>query len=175
MRREGKKQGDAGARRRFLPGNFGAAGDPIRPPWSWDEKDFLAACTRCDACASVCPKGIIVRGLGGFPEVDFSRGECSFCGDCAQSCRPGALVRAHHGSTPWLLKAAITPRCIAHKRVICSRCGDACARRAIRFRPGAGTVPVPEVDRTQCKGCGACLAWCSVSAIVIRQPARAPA
>lgn len=175
MQREGEKWGDAVAQRRFLHGDFAKGGNPIRPPWSWDEEDFLAACTRCDACVAVCPTRIIVRGRGGFPEVDFSRGECTFCGDCAQSCRPGALVRSHHGSTPWLLKAAITQDCLAHNKVVCSSCGDACATRAIRFRPRAGGVPLPAVDRTLCRGCGACLVWCSVSAIVIRRPAGVPA
>ncbi|MBI2320258.1 MAG: ferredoxin-type protein NapF, partial [Betaproteobacteria bacterium] len=126
-----------------------------------------AACTRCDACVRACLGKIIVRGGDGFPRIDFAHGECTFCGDCVGACAPGALVRAHQGSTPWLLKAAITQNCLAYKELSCSSCGDTCSRRAIRFRSREGAIPVPEVDRRLCKGCGACLAWCAVAAITV--------
>lgn len=172
MRHEpGKKAGPA-VERQLPPNILGAARDPIRPPWSWDEADFVAACTRCDACAKACPTGIIVRGSDGLPQIDFTRGECTFCGECVASCHPGALVRAHQGSTPWLLKAAITQGCLAFRKISCYSCSDSCSRRAIRFRLRGGGIPVPEVDRRSCKGCGACLAWCSVSAITLNSAAR---
>ena len=33
----------------------------IRPPFAISELEFLLACTRCDACISVCPHDVIFR------------------------------------------------------------------------------------------------------------------
>ena len=165
MRHEWKKLGAPTAPQAFARGLLRTESDPIRPPWSWKEEDFVATCTRCDACAKACPGGIIVRGSDGFPEIDFTHGACTFCGDCVSACEPGALVRAHQGSTPWLLKATITQDCRAMHQVACFTCGDSCAKGAIRFQASDGGTAVPEIDRRLCKGCGACLAMCSASAI----------
>ena len=62
------------SRRQFLRGDFSGRDMPLRPPWALREREFAQRCTRCDACNDACPTGIIVRGQGGFPEVDFSRG-----------------------------------------------------------------------------------------------------
>ena len=51
----------------------------IRPPWSVNEADFTDKCTRCGDCILVCETQIIVKGDGGFPEIQFDKGECTFC------------------------------------------------------------------------------------------------
>jgi ferredoxin-type protein NapF len=166
MRLGWKKLGAPTASRTFARGLTKAENDPIRPPWSWNENDFVASCTRCNECASACPSAIIVRGKDGFPEIDFTRGACTFCGDCVNVCEPGALVRAHQGSTPWLIKATITGTCLARDQLACFGCGDSCASGAIRFQSRDGRL-VPEVDNGLCNGCGACVGWCLSSAIRI--------
>ena len=167
MRHESKKLDAPTASRAVARGLFRAEGNPIRPPWSWNEDDFVAACTRCDKCTRACSSKIIVRGSDGFPEIDFTRGSCTFCGDCVSACEPRALVRAHQGSTPWLIKAKITQDCLARNQVACFGCGESCERGAIRFLSRDGGTAVPEIDRKLCKGCGACLSGCSASAIKV--------
>src|SRR5574338_593991 len=78
----------------------------VKTPRAGAEADFTARCSRCGDCLSACPTGILRKGEGGFPVVDFSRGECTFCGDCVNACMPGALHRLD-GQAPWSLSARI--------------------------------------------------------------------
>jgi ferredoxin-type protein NapF len=156
------------SRREFLRGRFGGSPTRSSPPWAVEQ--FFAACTRCDACAESCPSGIIVRGSGGFPEVDFSRGECTLCGDCASACRDGALQRGTD-TMPWSIKAHIGPACLARNEVVCRSCGDSCAPHAIHFRPRSGGAYLPEIDAAVCNGCGACFSSCPANAIAMHADA----
>ena len=150
-------------RRQFLRGRVAQGEAKPRPPWAAPEDTFLARCTRCDACIDDCPEHILVRGPGGLPEVDFTRGGCTFCGACVDACEPHALERT--AAAPWPLKASIGPSCLALNRVVCSACAGRCEARAICFRPALGAAPTPAIDRDRCTGCGACVAVCPVSAI----------
>ena len=160
------------SRARFLRGDFSGRRQPIRPPWAIPEDRFVARCTRCDACLLACSPGVIVRGSGGFPQVDFSRGECTFCGRCADACGEGAFApRAQ--TAPWHWVARIGEGCLAVRRVVCRSCGDACEARAIRFRLEAGGAGWPVMDGAACSGCGACVSVCPAGAIDMTE--RAPA
>lgn len=149
--------------RRRLLGVRVPDGAPFRPPWSLPETDFLARCTRCDACVAACPAGLLQRGDGGFPVADFAAASCSFCAACATACLPGAIARTS-GAAPWSYHAVIGESCLAAQNVECRVCGERCEHGAIRFRPRLGGVPLPEVNDS-CTGCGACLAPCPVAAI----------
>jgi len=149
-----------------MRGDFKARRRPQRPPWALAEDAFVDACSRCGACAPVCPTRIIVMARG-YPEVDFKRGECTFCGACAAACRDGALSRAEAQTPPWEIKAHIADHCLARRGVECRVCGDPCAVEAIRFSPRLGGPPLPEVDAGSCTGCGACAAPCPAAAITI--------
>lgn len=151
-------------RRAFLRGCFGESAS-LRPPWAAAEPEFLDRCTRCDACIDACPEHILVRGSGGFPEVDFAGGGCTFCGACVNTCEPHALERT--AAAPWALKASIAPSCLALSRFVCSACAERCEAHAIRFRPALGAAPTPAIDLDRCTGCGACVAVCPVSAITV--------
>lgn len=154
------------SRAQFIRGNFSGSKQVIRPPWALAEPDFVGACSRCGDCIGVCPEKILETGRGGFPQVNFSKGECTFCGDCAGKCKSGALNRLAEGA-PWRLKAVVAPSCLALKQVGCRTCGDSCPAGAIRFRISVGAVARPEVDLAACTGCGACYGPCPVSAVSI--------
>jgi ferredoxin-type protein NapF len=156
------------ARRAFFRGRPHTRAE-IRPPWALVEVEFSARCTRCDDCLAACPTGILVAGDGGFPTVDFRRGECTFCGDCAAACRPQALLRVS-GQAPWPCVASVGEACLPRRGVECRVCGEFCDARAIRFAPRVGGSPLPEIDAARCTGCGACVAPCPVSAMTVRAP-----
>lgn len=158
------------SRRGFLRGRVRAVAPAPRPPWAREERDFISSCTRCDACIDACPTAILVRADGGFPAVDFSRGECTFCGDCVTHCAPRALLRPAEGDAPWSLKASIGQACLAAAGVECRVCGETCPAGAIRFRPRIGGVALPQLEAEACTGCGACFAPCPTRAIVVQAP-----
>ncbi|MDH2997714.1 ferredoxin-type protein NapF [Pasteurellaceae bacterium LFhippo2] len=139
----------------------------IRPPWS-NLANFLEKCTACDKCISACEMGILTRGAGGYPEVNFSLGrkECSFCEDCVKVCE--ADVFRDTSEEAWLHKVVIQPSCLAQMNVECRSCEDSCESRAIRFKRQVGGIAKPELDLTACNGCGACLSVCPTNAITIQ-------
>lgn len=156
-------------RRRFLTRVAGRRPHGPRPPWAIAEGAFIAVCTRCGDCVRECGERILVSGSGGFPEVDFSRGECTFCGQCADVCTSGAMGHPRT-QAPWSLKASVGEACLAKAGIVCGTCGDACDSRALRFTPRPGGVAVPMVDAEACTGCGACVAPCPAGAIRVAEP-----
>ncbi len=161
-------------RAQFLSGDWGARRPTLRPPWALAEDDFVARCTRCDECVWACPTGVLAKGRGGFPLVNFARGECTFCGKCVVVCEPRALVR-REAEAPWAVAAEIGSACLALKGVVCRSCGDRCEARAIRFRLARRGVSRPVLDADACTGCGACVAVCPARAIAMRESAGAAA
>jgi ferredoxin-type protein NapF len=151
-------------RRRFLTANPGIP--ELRPPWLLNPSTFTDSCTRCLKCVELCPQDILVAGGGGYPRVDFARGECTFCGDCTGACEADLFHNnLDNIDTGWLHKAAIGKRCLTHFGVMCRSCEDACEAQAIRFTLTAGKVPQPVVDTGACSGCGACVSPCPEDAI----------
>ena len=155
------------SRRGFLRARLVVRDLPLRPPWAIAEPAFIAACTRCDVCVEVCPAHIVVRGDGGFPEVDFSRGECTFCRACLDACKPLALSSVLE--RPWFVQPEIGAACLAQGNVVCRTCGDACEARAIRFHPRLGAASIPEVEVEICSGCGACVSTCPAQAVKMKR------
>ena len=153
------------SRRGLFRGRLSAPKAGIQLPWSvsWDE--FVAGCTRCGDCLAACPEQILIMGDGGFPTVDFHRGECTFCTECVSACQ--APVFRPTIQTPWEYVAHIEAGCLATAQVFCQRCQDSCEQQAIRFSPRLGRVPTPGIHAESCNGCGACVADCPVGSISI--------
>lgn len=151
------------SRARFLRGDFSGRPTPVRPPWSGSEAGFTDACSRCGDCLAACQRGLIEKGSGGFPQVNFAHGECTFCGDCVRACKAGALVVAA-GARPWTLQAVVQASCLTERGVVCRSCGEQCESGALRFRHTPGRVARPEITAA-CNGCGACVAVCPVQAV----------
>jgi len=156
------------ARRALFKGKFSAPlPSSIRPPWALDEAAFLNACTRCDACVSACDEGIISRGDGGYPQINFQAGSCTFCGDCADVCQDKALSSPVPDTAPWDLGARIGDGCLSANGVTCRVCGERCDARAIHFQLAVGGVANPILDSDACTGCGACVQPCPAGVITI--------
>ena len=157
--------GVAISRAQFLRGDMRGRRAPLRPPWALPEAMFVARCERCGQCVGACPEGIVFKGRGGFPELDFQRGECTFCAACLSACVTGALRPA---PSPWSYRAVIQSSCVAHAATVCRSCAEQCPQQAIRFHPRPHGVPGPSLQHGLCTGCGACVAPCPVAAIVVR-------
>jgi len=141
---------------------------PFRPPWAVSEPLFQETCTTCDACIKVCGEGVLRRGGGGYPEVNFQAAECTFCGECVNVCTPQALLKTEQNAdAPWDLKARIAATCLSQNAITCRVCGDRCDARAIRFQLAVGGVADPIIDLSSCTGCGACVEPCPVDAVEI--------
>ncbi|WP_435927374.1 ferredoxin-type protein NapF [Dryocola sp. BD613] len=154
------------SRRGLLTGSWRGNATAFRPPWSGDEEHFLTECIRCDACLPVCETRILRRGRGGYPEIDFSKGECTFCSACADAC-PQRLFQRREAS-PWEHTLFISDACLAWSGVECRSCQDVCEMQAIAFRPSAQGISLPQLNRAACNACGGCISGCPASALTMR-------
>lgn len=140
--------------------------DAIRPPWT-NLANFLEKCTACNNCIIACETNILIKGAGGYPEVDFSRGECTFCEQCVRSC--DADVFRDITENAWQHKIEVQTTCLLAQGIECRSCGDSCEMRVICFRPSLGGIVEMTLNLESCNGCGACLSVCPTSAIKIQQ------
>ena len=160
--------GISASRRSLLRGRPSRNDGAIRPPWALAEDAFIQACTRCGDCTPACPERIVLVGDGGYPEIDFSKGECTFCGDCVDACKDKALVR-QEDAQPWDVTAVLAKeKCLSEQGVTCRVCGDICEVRAIKFTLAVGGLAFVDINQGTCTGCGACFQPCPVGAIRIR-------
>ncbi|MGR2739938.1 ferredoxin-type protein NapF [Billgrantia sp. Q4P2] len=144
----------------------------IRPPWSAHEGAFTQLCTRCSECIKACETQVIVPGDGGFPEIDFSLGECTFCQACVHAC-PEPVFANSEAVPAWNNVATIEESCLGIHGTYCKNCGEVCEISAIRFTFNAHRVPEPCVDSEACNGCGACVQFCPVQAVKVMPKALA--
>ena len=170
------------SRMQLLRGDFKGEKKAFRPPWALPEQYFIDYCTRCDKCIDVCFDELIVKGRGGFPEMDFNKGGCDFCEDCLKICETSALKKipasdenSHKTEEdsqsylpPWQLKASIDlNKCLSMNATICRSCGESCDDGAIKFDLKLGGIAEPLLDSDKCTGCGACFSVCPVKVISI--------
>ena len=151
---------------------------PQRPPWALKEATFIDQCTRCNECITACKENIIFVGDGGFPEIDFNRGECTFCEDCVDTCKPSALFKrdkqhanSHAVQQPFYFDININNFCLAKQKTHCQSCKDACDTGAITMPwpkiITTGAIQTPEIKIEDCTSCGACISICPSHSIRI--------
>jgi ferredoxin-type protein NapG len=130
------------------------------------EAEFLAACTRCDACMTACPYGVVVpapprfKQAAGTPMIDPASAACHMCPDtpCITACAPGVLRR----DRPLKMGTAVIQawNCLAHQNSFCTVCSEQC--------PVPGAIALvdgkPRVDERVCTGCGVCHYACPAPA-----------
>ena len=140
----------------------------VRPPGALPEVGFLAACTRCGACAPVCPPGAIrtVPPSGGLaagtPMLEPAIEPCVACAEmpCVAACPTGALTLPDAGWTGYRLGTVefVPERCITFTGTACRVCVDACPMgEAALIQDEAGR---PVLRREGCVGCGVCVREC---------------
>jgi len=150
-------------RRALLKARFSTVRPAIRLPWVLNEEQFTNGCTRCYDCMEACPEKIIIKGDGGFPEINFNKGECTFCVECVKSCPEDLFYPIEE--VPWSLKAQVTEECFTNKKVVCVVCKEQCEVEALTFIPKVGGVMSIELSLELCSGCGACAKPCPANAI----------
>ena len=147
---------------------------PQRPPWALNESLFIDKCTRCHKCVSACGEEIILIGDGGFPEIDFHRGECTFCKDCVVACEPEALMKQEDNNA-FYFNITIDDSCLAKQKTHCQSCKDVCDLSAISMPwPTSiiqGSIQIPKLNLDDCTSCGACISTCPSQSISINAAA----
>jgi len=140
----------------------------LRPPGALPEIEFLAACTRCGACADACPPHAIitVRSDGGLaagtPYLDVRVQPCTVCPDmpCVTACPTPALARPEQGWTGYRLgELTLEPeRCVTFHGTACGVCAGVCpVGEAALTIDDAGH---PVIRQEGCVGCGLCVRAC---------------
>lgn len=143
----------------------------LRPPGALPEIGFLAACTRCNACADACPPHAIIRvrsegGLAaGTPHIDPAVQPCIVCADmpCVTACPTGALTMPRNRWQGYRL-AALTfhpERCITFQGVACGVCAGVCPVGEAALAMDGDGHPVLRAEA--CVGCGQCMRSCVTS------------
>lgn len=147
---------------------------PQRPPWALQEPVFVDQCTRCHECIAACEEDIIFIGDGGFPEVDFNRGECTFCEACLDTCTPSALYKqesTHTEQQAFYFDIKIDESCLAKQKTHCQSCKDVCEPGAISMpwpkNVSSGAIQTPKISIEDCTSCGACISTCPTQSISI--------
>jgi ferredoxin-type protein NapF len=144
----------------------------FRPPWALPEEEFLAACTKCDACVEACPRDTIRRGPDfmpggeGYPVLFLNRTPCDHCGACAEACPTTAIRKGLSPREARMGRAKIeTSHCVLGEGEACRACVDACPfpDEAISIREGY----FPHVDPSVCTGCGLCVEPCPGKAVYV--------
>ncbi|HEV8125501.1 MAG TPA: 4Fe-4S dicluster domain-containing protein [Gemmatimonadales bacterium] len=140
----------------------------FRPPGALSEVGFLAACTRCGDCITVCPVHAIVRvpADGGFaagtPYLDPTYQPCIVCADmpCARACPTEALNVPEHGWQGYhMALLELDPeRCVTFAGTECGLCAKACPVGEAALALDQDGRPVLKAEG--CVGCGVCVRTC---------------
>lgn len=76
------------------------------------------------------------------------------------------LGRSDRSRTPHSV-ARVGAGCLESQGIVCRRCGEACADRAVRFLPLPAGLVRPVIDPMRCTGCADCVAACPAEAIAM--------
>jgi ferredoxin-type protein NapG len=147
----------------------------LRPPGAIVEKDFLEACTRCDACIVACPRQALLpagREMGehaeGTPIFVPSDQPCWLCSNlpCIDACQPGALRALKRADEARMGRVRLlTERCFSTLGSICRTCVDRCPVEPKPIMVESGRLP--QIDSNACTGCGVCVWLCPAGAMEV--------
>ncbi len=137
----------------------------LRPPGAISERNFLQACTRCDACIHACPKDAIrkaPKSMGflvmGTPYIDPIKTPCVMCDDlpCIPACEDNALLPVAREDVNMGYAILNKKNCKAYSNIFCQQCVIDCPV------PGAITQRdmLPMIHKDICTGCGVCARSC---------------
>lgn len=159
----------------------------IRPPGALDEKEFLAACTRCGLCVRDCPYDILkladaASGVPtGTPYFTARTGPCEMCEDipCVPVCPTGALDHSLTEINDARMGLAVVvdqESCIAFLGLRCEVCFNVCPLRSDAItldyrhnqRSGKHALFIPVVHSDACTGCGLCEQACILDEAAIK-------
>ncbi len=147
-----------------------AARPALRPPGAGAAAGFAERCDGCGACVEACPRAAIeIDPEGGLAHVRPAESPCVLCDalPCIAACPTGALQPVPREAVAMGTARIVTGRCHAWRGFDynCDYCHDRCPLkgRAITFLRGRG----PEIDPTQCTGCGMCLYFCPAEGAIL--------
>lgn len=142
----------------------------LRPPGaSADDTTFLARCSRCKKCLSVCETGVIqplsisqsVRAHS-TPILNFTYSYCNFCMKCVEVCPTQALAPLAPSLVPVVGIAQINREsCVAWAWDGCTECVTICPKQAISLDEKKRPVVMADL----CDGCGLCEMKCPSAAL----------
>ena len=151
-----------------------ADANPLRPPGSLEEEDFLSHCSRCGRCIKVCPSQCISpmplsSGAGLFltPHIIPRQARCELCQQCQKVCPTGAIAPVPIPQV--LMGTALIDHslCLGWAQgKLCLVCKEQCPQHAI----DSDSQNRPSVQAEKCVGCGGCENACPVdpAAIVVK-------
>jgi len=164
-----------GSRRGVLTSLFGSKKARnecvVRPPYHHVGYAFSEICVTCkdSPCINACEEKIIFLDAKHTPCLDFTKRGCTFCEACANVCPSDVLSLTCKDEKALHVKAEIDIlSCMAWHQSLCNSCLDACEPRAIHFLG----LWKPEIDATECIGCGMCVGICPSNAIIITEEVR---
>jgi polyferredoxin len=154
-----------------LSGRAGA--NPLRPPGSLEEQEFLARCSRCGRCIKACPgkclKAMPLSSGAAFltPVIIPREARCELTLDCQKVCPTGAIAALPVEKAIIGIAEIDRTRCLGWAEgKLCLLCREQCPQHAIDADPQHR----PSVVEDLCVGCGACENGCPLedAAIVVR-------
>jgi len=140
----------------------------LRPPGALEEREFLAACSRCSLCAQVCETNCIhffeptFGELAGSPYIVAEQRACNLCLECTLVCPTGALLETSDKGMVDMGEAVIDERlCVSLAGTgVCGACHTACPLRNRAITQGIRNAP--SIHTEHCVGCGMCEEVCIV-------------